>query len=692
MLFSIGRPIVKTRTFCPNPVAKYGIPTYADSVLNKKVIGTPAHQKWWEEQLYYIANGYETGGMFIPGRYYYYLNFFNTSSVRGFGAERPDYLDFQYEYAMLMEQAKLERKNVIVPKGRRKGLSVMSVGMEVDYGFRFGLSYKSGIAAGIKDYSDDFVDKWKFNNMHIAPELRTRLLSKNYDDIIAGWEEKNEQTGDWETKGSMNMIYSRTMHSDPEVFKGKFLNSVIFEESGEFDNLLETIRATKACLMWGDIQEGTMYIYGTGGNIKGGSGGFEEVWHNYEDYNCLRYFVSGSKFYPPYVAGSKNKAGELIEDIPNLLKYEPYQRVGMEDEEKANEVIKETKKKLLKSGKLKNYWEYCKDYPENLKEVFRVAASNYFDQEKLNDQAYELQSIESKYIAYRMEWLKNDKGEVVVPFQVKCIPLMPDDPQDEAIYILNDGHPKGKIRNLYVGGVDSYDQDKSDTSKSLGAMVVLSGDADMPGVPKNTPVALIRSRPKRKEKFYEMCGMLSVYYNLIGNTLGDVAKPGIIQWYKDHGLERYLAKRPPKFESENSGQTNEYWVSINTFSKPKMVGILQTYYLDYAQNIWFQVMIDEALRYDELEKDSDNDTVDALGIALMQRVSIGNSYFNEAQIEEKRPFDFPDWDIDDFGNYIDRAPNNANNDIVAHLKRRGLDPDPFIVNLPGTDNDFDDEW
>ena len=188
--------------------------------------------------MYYIINGYDTGGVFIPGRYYYFLNFFKTKSIRGFGAEYPDYMDFQLEYAYLIEEAKRIGWNVVVPKGRRKGVSVMTVGMCIDYGWRFLPSYNGGIAAGIKDYADDFIDKWKYNNMLIAKELRMNTLSKNYDDIIAGWEEKNSITGEWDQKGSMNTIYSRTMFSDPQVFKGKFLNDAVFEESGEFDKLL----------------------------------------------------------------------------------------------------------------------------------------------------------------------------------------------------------------------------------------------------------------------------------------------------------------------------------------------------------------------------------------------------------------------------------------------------------------------
>lgn len=675
-IFSIQRPIIKTKTFCPNPVAKYGIPAYADSQVNPKVFGSLAHQQWWEEQLYYIHNGYEAGGLFIPGRMYYFLNFFYTKSIRGLGAEHPDYLDFQYEYAMLIEEEKRLGKNGVIPKARRKGLSVMTLGMVVDYGWRFMPSYNAGVAAGIKDYSDDFIDKWKYNNMLIARELRVNTLSKNYDDIIAGWEEKNPITGEWEQKGSMNTIYSRTMYSDPQVFKGKFLNDVVFEESGEFDKLLETIRATKACLQWGGIQMGNMHIYGTGGNIKGGSQGFEKVWHHADDYNCLRYYVSGAKFYPPYVAGSIDpRTGIANEDIPNLMKFKDYERVGMEDELRAEEIIKETKKKLLKSGNLKDYWEYCKDYPGDIKEVFRVAASNYFPQEELNNQAYVIESNPSNYLAYRGEWVLNEKGERKFPLEVNFIPLMQDDPQDEAIYILNEGHPRRNVRGLYVGGADSYDQDKSDTSSSLGAMVVLTKEHSISNYPKMTPVCLIRTRPKRKEKFYEMCGMVSVAYNLLSGTLIDYGKTLIFEWYKTNGLERYLAKRPQKFESENSTQSNEYGVQMHGPAKPAMIGLLQTYYTDYAQNIWFRDMIDEALKYNTQDKDSDQDSVDALGIALMQMYSDGISYHDSSKMLKEKPFQMPVWDEDGMGNIYDTSEKSEG----FKYADPSLVPDPFLI-------------
>jgi hypothetical protein len=119
-----------------------------------------------------------------------------------------------------------------------------------------------------------------------------------------------------------------------------------------------------------------------------------------------------------------------------------------------------------------------------------------------------------------------------------------------------------------------------------------------------------------------MCCKLSVYYNLIGSTLGDKASSsGIINWYKDHGCQKYLAVRPTKFESTNSEQSHEYWVSLNTYSRPLMVGLMQTAIYDYVQNIWFPELINQLGNFDEVTVGSDNDLADAYGIALMQDIS-----------------------------------------------------------------------
>ena len=102
----IKAPLLKSKTYCPNPVVKYGIPNYADIISNPKCKNTPAYNAWWEEQLYYIINGYTTGGITIPGRYYKFLNF---DTIRGVAGDniKPEIHDYQLDYAYLIEHADL---------------------------------------------------------------------------------------------------------------------------------------------------------------------------------------------------------------------------------------------------------------------------------------------------------------------------------------------------------------------------------------------------------------------------------------------------------------------------------------------------------------------------------------------------------------------------------------------------------
>ena len=220
--------------------------------------------------------------------------------------------------------------------------------------------------------------------------------------------------------------------------------------------------------------------------------------------------------------------------------------------------------------------------------------------------------------------------------------------------ILHSGHPQRGMRDLYVGGGDGYDQDQSKTSKSLGSMVVFCRQHNMGDhIPQWCPVALIRNRPKRKEEFYELCMKLSIYYNLIGTTLFDIRNGLIVQYYKEHGCERFLSRRPKKFESPNSEQTNEYGFSLNVYSRPRMVGALQTFFYSHVEKVWFLNIIEEALNYDEFETDSDNDTVDALGIALMKALDMDQPAVNEGDLLKANPYQYPEWASNGGGNIVD---------------------------------------
>lgn len=599
------------------PIVHKGIPAYADSVRDPKVIGTPAHTEFWENELYKINNGVQIGGIFVPGRFYYYINFKHMQTING--VITPDMVDLHLELALFYEHCKASGKNLLSAKGRRKGISEAAHTMIVDYGWRFGYAYKAGVAAGNKTYVEDFLSKWRFADSRLPPELSTKKLVDNDDEIIAGYQMKNAN-GYYEDQGTFNTIYARTMHNNPNMFKGLYLNDIISEEIGEHENWIEFYGASKDCLKDGNKQIGVLTGFGTGGNVNKGSKDFKKVWSDYEIYNFERFLIPASRFYYYGGASVENKRIPPTSDL--LKKYKQYELIGVEETALATEDVLKRREKLLKQGNMKEYNEDLQNNPLNEAEIFRKTVVNNFNVNKLNEQDAKIMALmHPKWTKYRLEWEKDEKGMIKMPLSVKCRPLENHEDQNECVWIIDGEHPRKGHSNLYSSGIDSYDQDTAKASKSLGAMCVMIRANTIQNAMQKAPVAAISCRPKRKEIFYDMCLKLSVYYGLIGNVLVDVGAGVIMQYFNDNGCWRYLADRPRKFESENSDQSHEKGVRLTNFSRPRMVGLMQAHIEDYCHDIWFPELINQLGNYDEVEIGSDNDLADAYGIALMQDIS-----------------------------------------------------------------------
>jgi hypothetical protein len=631
-------PYVKGKNFLPNPIVVNGIPDYADGVKNPKIIGTPDYEIFWQEQIYRCINGYQTGGIFLPGRFYYYMNFNSMLTING--VITPDFCDLHLELCYIIEWCKKNQKNLVIGKKRRAGVSEFTQKAVIDHGFRFNEVYQGGIAAGQKKYAEDFMTKWSDSESLLVPELKVNTLLKNPDEVVSGY--KITENGKDVEKNNGCKLLVRTMHNNPNMFKGLFLNDAVAEESGEFEHLIEWIAATEDCLVDGDVQVGTFYIYGTGGRIEKGSKDFKIVWENPDEYNCVKFLIAGDRFKKPFYGGA-TRNGKDISVIPNLLKkYKAYQCVGMEDREAALEHIK--KKRIeLKKGKLEKYLKYCQNNPLDESEIFRKTNSNDFDTELLNAQDFSINSNKPRYSKYKLEWDRDIDGKIKTPLKVTAHPAKDLDDEKDCILILDGYHPAKQYQNLYVAGIDGYDQDKAASSKSLGAMCVITRKNTF-GIPHNMPVAVIRTRPKRKEIFFEMCVKLSVYYDLVRNTLGDLAhSSGLLKTYSEMGCIKYLAPRPTKFESENTQQAHEYWVRLTTYSRPMRTGLMQSAIFDHSTNIWFPDLIKELMDFDETEDDSDNDLADAYGIALMQDVSETAPVRDKKETNQNNPYSFGCW-------------------------------------------------
>lgn len=659
--------IIKGVGFCPNPVAKFGVPSYADSSSYAEVQGTVAHERWWNEQIDRCVNGYITAGLFIPGRYYYYLNFCLISTVKR-GNHYPEYVDADLEFFRLVENVKKDYKGIIALKARRRGLSFKVLNGVIDHGIRFRPEgYSAGVCAGLDTYSEGFFKKLKESSSLKPKELQLHYLKDDKDEILAGWKE-NTNTG-MISKGSRNRFISRTMNKDPNVLKGEKFDDVVFEEAGENMNLVKGYGATESCFAVGDKLVGTAFVYGTGGNIKSSSKGFTEMWEDSESYHLVKFELMAPRLFIGCFAGSRNEDGKIEEDIPNLLKFTPEQRIGMEDVKRAEERILQERKRLVLAKNKEKYYDYLQNNPLNAREAFLKFSGNNFDADALNNQRFLIQSSPTtKYSNYILDFVKKDDGSIKYPLEVVANPATELSNEEDCVMILY--HPIPTYKNLDVAGVDSYDIDETMNSKSLGGVCVLrrrghnhtAHDGTILAN-KRIPVCIYRRRPKRKELFYETALKISVYYNLIGNTLIDYAKGNIIEYFKRFGGQKYLSLRPKSFESENSEQMHEYGVSLNMRSKPLMIGLMQTWIIDEIDQCWFPILIEELIDYDVNDKKSDWDLADGLGIALMKDADMKRSPVDESKKKEEDPFDLPEWSQNSNGKMIDISRRKNTEDI-----------------------------
>jgi intein/homing endonuclease len=1013
-------PYIKSKNFCANPIIKYGIPKYADSVKDPRVINTPAWEEFWNEEIYKIINGVTSGGVYMPGRFYYYMNYKRMSTIKG--VISPDMVDLHLELAYYIDYCKANGKNLLSAKGRRKGISEAAATMVIDYGWRFTEAYQAGVAAGSKTYVDDFLSKWRFADTGLPPELSVKKLLDNDDKIIAGYSIRNS-LGAFEEQGTKNTIYARTMHINPNMFKGLYLNDLEAEEIGEFEKFIAFYSASKDCLMSGNIQTGMLMGFGcvcagtkvwnnkgelvniedlnhmdgiigydfvkhtaskeyisywqppsekmcykittntgrvlecsedhpilcrigvnskrnkivwkketefretqnltirdqiatiesvgiwsnkrmfepriigwavgdgsygmcskgcfnilminadeemyrhisskyqtrvdftaptkdgrilrkfringiylrdsfrdmgivgqtkdnkrlpnnlhsyckkdvcefiggyfdadgciycnpktketflkltsanyaildemrlilqkigircnimyekmgksthstrghynliikdnksincfhenihfrikkkqakfnkaikilgkpkfernqhsglrfevvkslecigmkpiynltaattntyvangiithnTGGNVNKGSKDFKKVWAHAEDFNMIKFLIPATRFY--FYGGATEKNRELQPESDLLKKYKPYQLIGCEDLILSEKFIRDRRDNFLKQGNLKEYNEDLQNNPLNETEIFRKTVVNNFDIEKLNNQMAAIDALpHPKWTKYKMEWVKDDKGMIKMPLSVICSPIKPYENQDECIWIIDGEHPRKGYQNLATAGLDSYDQDTAKASKSLGAMCIRIRANHINNAMSQAPVAVISCRPKRKEKFYELCLMASVYYNLIGNVLVDVGAGVVMEYFREHGGWKYLADRPRKFESETSEQTHEKGVRLTNFSRPRMSGLMQADIVDHVQNNWFPELINQLGNFDEVEIGSDNDLADAYGLALMQDVSCDVRPRDQNNQDRDDKYDLPEFELNNDGELIMRG-------------------------------------
>lgn len=659
MIQQVYTPVIKHKGFMPNPVAG-NIPIWADSQTNPKAIDTKPYREFWDEQFFRCINGYDTAGIHIPGRYYFYLNFVVLQGLRG--PMYPLYVDLDLEYYNLVEYVKKNKKTGIISvKARRKGLSEKSQTI-LSHGLRFIEGYRGAVCAGLDTYQAGLRNKFDNAQARFHQELRLNTLFANEKEYHIGYERK-DSVGGFVQDGYGGWLSFATMYDDFSKLEGEYFNDVIMEEAGQFKLLGKTFNSIRPALEFGMFILGTFYIFGRGGNILSTSKDFKEMWDHADTYGLEKFWVPGSRFYFPFFGNNvaekfiDEETNELIEALPNLKHFKPYQRIGCEDIEAADKYITKKKLEYAKLPDKKKLKEYSQNYPQTIEEAFTSGGSNNFNDDRIYGRLFDLEGGTDNYRSVILDWVYEIGDDGIKrqkqPLQVEYRPAKKGDPYGEICYMYQG--PRTDMLDLDIGGIDGYNQDETQTSKSLGAMVVLRQGHKVNLVNEGIhdaiyPVFLYYKRPARKEIFYETCLKISVLYNLVRNTMANAEQDFVIDYYMKNNGRRYLSQRPRAFDAPRSQQVHKFGAKMTGYSKPMILGLAQSYVEDYINYCYFIEILRDMLAYDEEYVGTDWDSVDALAYAIM-RIEDMRTRPRKGLYEEDQEGEL-EWKFDEYGNAI----------------------------------------
>lgn len=298
--------------------------------------GSPDWYAYWTEQRNRCIYGYSLGGARITGDHYFYLNFCPILKVGDMTAKKsskvtdfPDFWDGDYNYFWsreisfngvldsgiitaeeatevyhqdTLEQAESLKKifeslhleikieidylkggyNLIVGKSRRKGYSYKNASIAVKNYLCypksltiFGAYEKKFLyPKGIFTMASAYLNFINANTAWVYPK-----------DVVDRGDHVKASTIEYRNgvkieTGFQSEIMALTFKDNADAARGKDARDLIFEESGAFGVpglLKDSYAASQDCVMAGDIKTGMITIFGTSGDMEGGTADYAEM-------------------------------------------------------------------------------------------------------------------------------------------------------------------------------------------------------------------------------------------------------------------------------------------------------------------------------------------------------------------------------------------------------------------------------
>lgn len=586
--------------------------------------GTKDFFDYWHEQKARCLYGYKVGDLWIPGKMYFYLNFFpmlispsrddkdrnkvsaGTGKIVGF----PKFMEVQLNWwnakhiawngSIFNDETKLQE--VVKGMGSNEIVSLYPSEVIKDIDHKSGLHMVCGktracgfsyMDASEGVYNYNFIPKSK--NFYTASG-ETFLIGKDDGVLNKCWDgldHLNQNTGNFwrklrqekntdfikkasyvdskgDARGYKSSI-SGIIVDNPRKLRGARGLKLTYEEAGSYPDLISCIETGLPLVTDDGISTGQISVFGTGGEEGVGIEGLELLFYNPDTWGFMAFnniWELGDEigfFVPANISGTNFMDKDGNPDVKSATAYH--------DNEKKKR--RETKSSINTAGK------YEAEYPSKPSEIFRRNKKNIFSPiaESIRDQLLKVKLskniqglIQYGDIYYREETKKWDFkiGNGISPIKnyphnqkedlTGCVTIY-ERPEKNKVGVVND--------NQYFIVVDPYYLDEAKDKTSLWCCYVLKRGS-LSNNFSNTIVASYIGRPLRLDDCYMRTLGLSEYYNCtIQSEIAGGGK-GLLDYLRRKNKEHRAEFEPTTLNNKeiDKGNSNRnYFMAMPTDRK-----------------------------------------------------------------------------------------------------------------------------
>jgi hypothetical protein len=571
--------------------------------------GSPDWFTYWQEQRNRIINGYSSGGVKITGDHYFYLNFCPILKVEDMNAKKsakvtdfPDFWDGDYNYFWAREIAfngivdglgvqtefdetcRIHAKTLPEAEAQKKALEELFKGLqlevriEVDYltgGYnlivgksrRKGYSYKNA-AIAVKNYlcyPKALTIFAAYEKKFLYPKGIFTMAS-NYlnfinantawvypKDVVDKMDHVKASTIEYRNgvkveTGFMSEIMALTFKDNADAARGKDARDVIFEESGAFGTpglLKGSYAATQDCVMGGAIKTGMITVFGTSGDMEGGTADYSEMHSSPLRFGMLPFQNIWDE------ESEDMKCGFFHPITWNMEGY--YDEQGNSDTAGAKALELAQRKLLLDNGATSaDIQKRMQEKPLGPFEAFGMVSVNNFPVLELKRQleivkAKNLHMIMGTPVKLFYDYdSKKVKAEPILDGSANVIYRQkPDNTSLEGCPVIYEYPAEVPMRGAYKIGYDPYRQDKG---TSLAAVYVyksvIIGDRT-----KRIIVAEYIGRPGEADDVNYICRLFAELYNTTIMHENEVTH--VKDYFRRRKQLHYLAYQPDEVIKKN---------------------------------------------------------------------------------------------------------------------------------------------